>query len=172
MNLLEQELQYPHGDTLARKDQILEVAPGVYWIRMGLPFSLDHINLWLLRDEIDGVQGWTAVDCCIDAPSSREQWEFIFAHLLENKPILRVVVTHMHPDHIGLAHWLCERWKAPLWISYSDFYMARVQVMNTEGHGGEAVANFFLSHGLDNPQTIQEIRNRHHYFKNLVAMLS
>ncbi|NBS72675.1 MAG: MBL fold metallo-hydrolase [Betaproteobacteria bacterium] len=168
MNLLVQELQYPHGDTLARKDQILEVAPGVYWIRMGLPFSLDHINLWLLRDEIDGVQGWTAVDCCIDAPSSREQWEFIFAHLLENKPILRVVVTHMHPDHIGLAHWLCERWKAPLWISYSDFYMARVQVMNTEGHGGEAVANFFLSHGLDNPQTIQEIRNRHHYFKNLV----
>ncbi len=59
MNLLERELHYPLGDTLPAPGETLEVAPGVRWIRMALPFALDHINLWLLRDSIDGVEGWT-----------------------------------------------------------------------------------------------------------------
>ena len=59
MNLLERELHYPHGDTLPAPGEALEVAPGVRWIRMALPFALDHINLWLLRDKIDGVEGWS-----------------------------------------------------------------------------------------------------------------
>jgi hypothetical protein len=63
MNLLEQQLHYPLGETLPDSGQALEVAPGVRWIRMGLPFALNHINLWLLRDEIDGQAGWTIVDC-------------------------------------------------------------------------------------------------------------
>ncbi|NQW81515.1 MAG: MBL fold metallo-hydrolase, partial [Polaromonas sp.] len=63
MNLLEQQLNYPLGETLPDSGQALEVAPGVRWIRMGLPFALNHINLWLLRDEIDGQAGWTIVDC-------------------------------------------------------------------------------------------------------------
>ena len=54
MNALEQLLDYPLGDTLPAPGETLEVAPGVRWIRMALPFALDHINLWLLRDEIDG----------------------------------------------------------------------------------------------------------------------
>ncbi len=77
---------------------------------MSLPFALNHINLWLLRDSMDGVQGWSIVDCCIHRDEAKAQWESVFAHELEGLPILRVIVTHMHPDHIGLAHWLCERW--------------------------------------------------------------
>ena len=110
MNPNEQELNYPLGDTLPASGTTLEVAPGVRWIRMGLPFALDHINLWLLRDEIDGRAGWTVVDCCISRDDAKAQWEQVFATQLEGLPILRVIVTHMHPDHIGLAHWLCERW--------------------------------------------------------------
>jgi glyoxylase-like metal-dependent hydrolase (beta-lactamase superfamily II) len=77
------------------------------------------------------LEGWTVVDCCIDRPESRAQWEQIFASELEGLPILRVIVTHMHPDHIGLAHWLCERWTTPehtcrLWISATDFNAARM----------------------------------------------
>jgi hypothetical protein len=60
---LEQQLDYPFGDTLPDGGSTLEVAPGVRWIRMGLPFALNHINLWLLRDRIDGREGWTVVDC-------------------------------------------------------------------------------------------------------------
>jgi len=77
MNLLEQQLHYPLGETLPDSGQALELAPGVHWVRMALPFALNHINLWLLRDEIDGRAGWTVVDCCISSDESKAQWEAI-----------------------------------------------------------------------------------------------
>lgn len=169
MNLLERELHYPYGDRLPSAGETLEVAPGVRWIRMALPFALDHINLWLLEDEIDGVAGWTVVDCCIDRDTARAQWEQIFETQLAGRPILRVVVTHMHPDHIGLAHWLCERWKAPLWISSTDYHVARV--LSTAGDtlaGGPAAAAFFATHGLSDPQAVAKIRARTSYYNQMV----
>jgi glyoxylase-like metal-dependent hydrolase (beta-lactamase superfamily II) len=176
MNSLEQLLYYPLGDTLPGQGETMAVrdgaatglTPAVKWIRMGLPFALDHINLWLLRDEIDGRQGWTAVDCCITRDEAKAQWEQIFATQLDGLPILRVIVTHMHPDHIGLAHWLCERWNAPLWISATDYYAARVGSMSTTGFGGEGAANFFASHGLNDPDSIEKIRGRASYYPGMV----
>src|SRR5881394_4046099 len=148
MNALEHELTYPLGDALPASGRTLEIAPGVRWVRMQLPFALDHINLWLLRDEIDGRDGWTIVDCGITDDATRAAWEQVFADELGGLPVLRVIVTHMHPDHIGLAHWLTERWSGPaaeppqggasplggqrrvgvhecrLWISATDFNAA------------------------------------------------
>ncbi|MCQ4384176.1 MBL fold metallo-hydrolase, partial [Clostridioides difficile] len=68
----------------------------------------DHINLWLLRDEIDGQAGWTIVDCGISSDAIRTHWEQIFDAHLDGLPVLRGLVTHCHPDHFGLANWLCE----------------------------------------------------------------
>ncbi|MDE2607011.1 MAG: MBL fold metallo-hydrolase [Burkholderiales bacterium] len=176
MNLLERELQYPLGDTLPAPGATLELAPGVRWIRMALPFALDHINLWLLRDRLDGREGWTVVDCCIDREESRAQWEQVFANELEGLPVLRVVVTHMHPDHLGLAHWLCERWSTPqhecrLWISATDYHAARLAVQTTTAFGGEGAARFFASHGLTDPESLEKIRGRASYFPSLVPAL-
>ncbi|MDB5882459.1 MAG: hypothetical protein JWP43_2337 [Ramlibacter sp.] len=176
MNALEQLLDYPFGDAMPAQGETMVVAPGagdglapaVKWIRMALPFALDHINLWLLRDEIDGRAGWTAVDCCISRDESKVQWERIFETQLEGLPILRVVVTHMHPDHIGLAWWLCERWNAPLWISATDFNAARVASKSTTGFGGESAALFFASHGLTDPQALEQIRGRSTYYPSMV----
>jgi glyoxylase-like metal-dependent hydrolase (beta-lactamase superfamily II) len=168
MNLLERELHYPLGDTLSPLGGTLEVAPGVRWIRMGLPFALDHINLWLLRDEIAGVQGWSIVDCCIDAPESRAQWEQIFTTELQGLPVLRVIVTHMHPDHIGLAHWHCERWQVPLWISATDYNVARMASQGTASFGGDSAARFFAAHGLVDPDSVAKIRQRANYYPSLV----
>ncbi|HEX7863400.1 MAG TPA: MBL fold metallo-hydrolase [Variovorax sp.] len=169
MNLLERELHYPLGDTLPEPGEALEVAPGVRWIRMRLPFALDHINLWLLRDTLDGVEGWTVVDCCIARDEARAQWEQVFETQLQGMPILRVIVTHMHPDHIGLADWLCKRWNVPLWISSTDYHVARV--LSTAGDtlaGGEQAASFFASHGLTDPQAVAKIRARTNYYANMV----
>jgi len=110
-NPLEAELHYPLADQLPPTGQTIEIAPGLRWLRMGLPFALNHINLWLLRDRDGDRDGWAVVDCGIDNAATRADWEQVFAHSLDGLPILRVIVTHMHPDHIGLAHWLCERWK-------------------------------------------------------------
>jgi glyoxylase-like metal-dependent hydrolase (beta-lactamase superfamily II) len=168
MNELEQELHYPLGDALPEAGSSIEVAPGVRWIRMSLPFMLNHINLWLLRDEIDGRQGWTAVDCCISADESKVQWEKIFSTQLEGLPILRVVVTHMHPDHIGLAYWLCERWNVRLWISATDYNVARLGALGPTAFGGEAAALYFASHGLNDPDSMAQIKARANYFPRLV----
>jgi glyoxylase-like metal-dependent hydrolase (beta-lactamase superfamily II) len=176
MNSLEQLLQYPLGEAMPAPGESLVVAedagggltPTVKWIRMALPFALDHINLWLLRDEIDGHPGWTVVDCCISRDESKVQWERVFASQLDGLPILRVIVTHMHPDHIGLAHWLCERWDARLWISATDFSAARMASQGTTAFGGESAAAFFASHGLTDPACLAKIRGRADYYPSLV----
>jgi glyoxylase-like metal-dependent hydrolase (beta-lactamase superfamily II) len=172
MNAQEAQLHYPFSDALPPSGGALEVAPGVKWIRMRLPFALDHINLWLLRDALPGpqglVQGWTVVDCCISRDEAKTQWEQVFANELDGLPILRVIVTHMHPDHIGLAHWLCERWNAPLWISATDYNAARLGTQNSTGFGGESAAAFFASHGLTDPGSLEMIRARSNYYPGLV----
>jgi glyoxylase-like metal-dependent hydrolase (beta-lactamase superfamily II) len=177
MNLLESRLSYPfdlpEGETLPAPGQTLEVAPGVCWIRMALPFALNHINLWLVRDCLEGREGWTVVDCCIDRAESRAQWEQIFENELQGLPILRVIVTHMHPDHIGLAHWLCERWSTAeqpcrLWISSTDFNAAKNACNVASGHGGEAAAAFVASHGIRDEEYLSKIRERTGYYRQMV----
>ncbi|WP_423459715.1 MBL fold metallo-hydrolase [Ottowia sp. VDI28] len=165
---LESALHYPFGDDLLASGGTLEVAPGIKWLRIALPFVLNHINLWLLRDRIDGREGWTVVDCCIDRPESRAAWETVFATQLNGLPVLRVIVTHMHPDHIGLAHWLCERWNAPLWISGTDYQTARYACEVVNSFGGERLAQYFFSHGMTKAEDLEQIRNRKSYYRNLV----
>jgi glyoxylase-like metal-dependent hydrolase (beta-lactamase superfamily II) len=172
-NPQEHELTYALGDTLPALGQTLEIAPGIRWLRMGLPFALDHINLWLVRDTLDGREGWTIVDCGISNDSTRAAWEQVFAESLEGLPVLRVIVTHMHPDHIGLAHWLTERWSTPewpcrLWISLTDWNAARMASLSTTGFGGEAAATFFASHGVTDPAALDKVRQRGNYYSGMV----
>ena len=173
MNALEQQLQYPFGDTLPAVGTTQEVAPGVRWLRMLLPFQLDHINLWLLRDAIDGVEGWTIVDCGISNDATRDAWEQVFANELGGLPVLRVIVTHMHPDHMGLSQWLTERWSRDgrdvrLWISATDYSNAKLAVQATTSFGGEATARFMASHGLVDPDAQEKIKARKNYYIGMV----
>jgi glyoxylase-like metal-dependent hydrolase (beta-lactamase superfamily II) len=167
-NAREAELNYPLGEALPEPGASLEVAPGVRWLRMRLPFALDHINLWLLRDEIDGRAGWSIVDCGVADAATKAAWEQVFATQLDGLPVLRVICTHMHPDHIGLAHWLTERWQCRLWISATDWNAARMASRSTTGMGGESAARFFASHGLTDPDSVAKVRQRSNYYGSLV----
>jgi glyoxylase-like metal-dependent hydrolase (beta-lactamase superfamily II) len=173
MNALESQLAFPFGETLPEPGTTLEVAPGVRWLRMKLPFALDHINLWLLRDELarddsSPAQGWTIVDCGIANDATRADWERVFERELEGLPVLRVVVTHMHPDHIGLAHWLTERWGVRLWMSATDFGAARLASSGLAPFGGPRTADFMARHGLVDRSAREQIAGRTHYYSNLV----
>ena len=171
-NAEEHEIDYPFGDTLPAAGRVLDVAPGVRWLRMALPFALDHINLWLLRDrDADGRDGWAIVDCGIADDATRAAWEAVFAEGLDGLPVLRVIVTHMHPDHIGLAHWLTERWRCRLWISATDWNAARMASQTTTGFGGDAAAEFFRQHGLADPASIAKVRARGNYYASMVPQV-
>ncbi|SRR5690606_35865005 len=177
MNPNEQRLEYPLGDTLAQPGDPLALADGVYWIRMPLPFVLDHINLWLLRDRIDGRDGWTIVDCGVARPEVKALWDRIFEEKLQGLPVLRVIVTHMHPDHVGLAGWICERWKSPLWMSMTDYFVARHWAQPDSGDhsgggpNGEAAVVHFSRHGMQDPESLEQIRQRAGYYTSLVEPL-
>lgn len=177
MNELEQALHYPWDDTLPEPGRTIELRPGVRWLRMPLPFALNHINLWLLRDELEGREGWTIVDCGIANEPTRQAWQQIFESELEGLPVLRVVVTHMHPDHVGLAHWLTEHWtqkngeECRLWMSGTDFAAARIASISTTGFGGERSAAFMASHGLVDNESLNKIRQRSNYYPTMVPAL-
>ena len=169
-------LSYPWNDTVPPTGTVHLVTPGVYWVRMPLPFALNHINLWLLRDELDGRAGWTIIDCGITSDVTRAAWEQIFDEELEDLPVLRVLATHMHPDHVGLAHWLIQRWTTPsnecrLWMSATDYFSANLASRSTTGVGGESAARFMLRHGLQNAEQLQMIRERSNYYASMVPEL-
>ena len=170
---LERALNYPLGDRLPPLGGSLAPAAGIKWLRMPLPFALNHINIWLLRDQLDGREGWTVVDTCIDRPESRAAWEQVFARELDGLPILRVIATHMHPDHVGLAHWLCERWTTPehecrLWMSAADYMSARYACEVVNSFGGNRLADYFRAHGMTDPDALQQVRERRRYYHDLV----
>jgi len=172
MNPLESQLNYPFGDTLPAPGAVHEVAPGVYWLRMGLPFALDHINLWLLQDEFDdgnGPQpGWTVVDCGIANDATRAAWETVFASALRGWPIRRVIVTHFHPDHVGLSEWLCARWQAPLWMTTGEYGFARIMSASLPGADSTAALPHFQRHGLSDPTLIEQMKGRRSHYPTLV----
>jgi glyoxylase-like metal-dependent hydrolase (beta-lactamase superfamily II) len=177
MKAHELDLQYLLGNTLPETGRALNVAPGIKWLRMGLPFALDHVNLWLVRDEIENdagrrVQGWTVIDCGIDTPATRAHWQTVFVRELDGMPVLRVLVTHMHPDHVGLAHWLCERWKAPLFMSVSDYCAARLaSSQGLSGTSGPHAAAFFAAHGLRDADTLAQLESRSDAYRQLVPAM-
>jgi glyoxylase-like metal-dependent hydrolase (beta-lactamase superfamily II) len=115
--------------------EVIDIAPGIGWLRMPLPFALDHINLWLLDDGAS----WTVVDCGYASAATQALWQRIFAERLAGRPIGRILVTHYHPDHIGLAGWLAERFAAPLWITEEEWRHARM--MTADGDGAAVLAD-------------------------------
>jgi glyoxylase-like metal-dependent hydrolase (beta-lactamase superfamily II) len=176
VNPNERELTYPWADVPALGTTV-PLRPGVMWVRMRLPFALDHINLWLLDDEIDGRRGWTLIDTGITSSETRAAWETIFDTALEGRPLLRVISTHFHPDHVGLAWWLAQggdrrRWNAPLWMTATEYSIARYLTQARADTNGESMALHFRRHGLTDPGVLDQIRMRGggHYPKLVPAM--
>jgi glyoxylase-like metal-dependent hydrolase (beta-lactamase superfamily II) len=173
----EARLSYPF-DTVPQPGEVFEVAgsPGarVRWLRMSLPFALDHVNLWLLEDEIEGRACWTAVDCGVGLKPTRDAWETIFAQHLDGLPIGRVICTHAHPDHIGNAAWLCERFAdagCGLTATAGEYLWARVIQAGLPGLEHDAQVAHFCRNGLSAEMGAEIGQNRKSYYATLVPAL-
>ena len=140
-------IAYPHEIPPAAGESIL-VAPGIYWIRMPLPFALNHINLWLLEDNDEHGEGWTIVDTGYGVAATHELWERHFAEIMAGKPVKRIIVTHYHPDHVGCAAWLHEKTGAPVWMTASEYLSAHAAAEDVAGFDRENSVRLFMAHGL------------------------
>jgi glyoxylase-like metal-dependent hydrolase (beta-lactamase superfamily II) len=140
---------YPCGEPPATS-HVREVAPGVLWLRMPMPFQLDHINLWALRDLApDGSPGWALVDTGLQTPETMQAWDALLrpGGPLGGLPITRVLVTHMHPDHVGLAGWLARRHGCKLWMTREEYLNCRVLTADTGRQPPQDAIDFYSSAG-------------------------
>ena len=147
-------LTYPF-ETPAGYGIVGEPFPGILWLRLPLPMRLNHINLWLMSDG----DGWTLVDTGLGTPEAKEIWEEIFAKGLQGKPITRMIVTHFHPDHVGLAGWLAERWGVTMVATELEWLYGRIIPLES---GPVRVANatrFYCENGLSK-EVAEVVANR------------
>jgi glyoxylase-like metal-dependent hydrolase (beta-lactamase superfamily II) len=147
-------LNFPF-DAAPGPGEVAEVAPGICWLRMKLPFHLDHVNLWLLEDG----EGWTVIDTGIATPETRQAWETVFATGLAGRPITRLLVTHFHPDHIGLSGWLVDRWRVPFLMSETEYLLARLLNLDNSPESAAEAYRFYHAAGLD-PALAQDFADR------------
>lgn len=131
-------------DSRPQTGESMQIAPGLYWLRMHLPFSLAHINLWLL-DESDS---WSVVDTGVAVDQCKAIWNETFTGTMRGHPISRVIATHLHPDHVGCAGWLTDLFDAPLWMSRDEYLLARILVADTGRSTPEEGDRFYTAAGF------------------------
>ena len=156
-------LHYPFPE-IPQAGELIEVADGVFWLRMPLPFQLDHINLWLLRD----ADGWVIVDTGYADDGVRETWSKIIDGL--NGKVNRLIVTHFHPDHLGLATWLMQKTGAPLSMTTGEFLTAHAVWHEVGGHGARFMVEQFRQHGLDGERLAKFEQRGSGYRKSVPAL--
>jgi glyoxylase-like metal-dependent hydrolase (beta-lactamase superfamily II) len=145
----------------------VEIAPGILWLRMPLPFALNHVNLWAIDDVVDGRAGWTVIDTGIGFDETRDAWRSAFDAALGGRPIVRLICTHMHPDHVGLSGWLCERFGCRLSMTQAEYLQMRMlSAADTVQSTADSRA-FLLSQGLD-ADTAEIVAARTGYYQQAV----
>lgn len=140
-------LIYPLGEPPA-PGQAVQAAPGVLWMRVALPMALDHINVYAIEDG----EGWALVDTGLHTEETIASWETALAGPLEGRPITRVICTHMHPDHTGMAGWLCARNGAPLHMSRLEYVTLRMLLSDTGLAAPQEGIDFFHAQGWNEEQ--------------------
>ena len=153
-------LTYPLGRTGPETGELIMLADGVGWARLPVPGSLKHINVWLLDDgdpgSESGAGGVAIVDTGLDIPPSREAWEALFAGPLAGRVVTRIICTHFHPDHLGLAGWLAERFGVRLWMTRGEWLFARMLTADIRDAPPREAEDYWRAAGWDEDRILAE----------------
>jgi glyoxylase-like metal-dependent hydrolase (beta-lactamase superfamily II) len=153
-------LTYPR-DLPPSPGSVSEIAPGVLWFRLALPFLLDHVNIYLIEDE----EGWTLIDTGLGDAATERAWRELLAGALRAHPINRIIVTHFHPDHVGSAGWLLQRFDVPLYMSATEYLLSLNLHLDPGALEAEHYRNFYRNHGLDAATTQNVVTKGHEYLR-------
>ncbi len=158
-------LRYPH-ETPPEPGEVIEIAPGILWVRLKLPFRLNHVNVYLLADG----DGWTVIDAGFGNEETIEAWTRLFDGPLKSFRIKRLIVTHSHPDHVGLAGWLVERFGCSFCMSQVEYLQS---VYHQERGAEDRKQNqrlFFRRHGMDEAITDELLGRGQDYLRRVSSL--
>lgn len=157
-------MRFPH-DSAPAEGAALEVADGILWMRLPLPMQLDHVNCYALADD----DGWTIVDTGLASRRSRAIWRALLDGPLAGRPVARVLVTHHHPDHVGLAGWMQTELGAELLMPRTGWLMARMLVLDEQAVPSDETLAFWRSAGMDDATFARRRGERPFNFADIVA---
>lgn len=152
------KLEFPWPDTPAH-GEAREVAQGILWARLPLPFRLNHVNVWLIEED----DGWTVIDTGCATPEILAAWEALLAGPMRGKPVARVVATHGHVDHIGLAGWMVSRFEADFVGTFAEWMWARVSHMHEVPGASLAHHGYLVRNGFDDAAAAHLVRSRRRF---------
>ncbi|MCK9920293.1 MBL fold metallo-hydrolase [Microbacteriaceae bacterium K1510] len=162
---LTQQLEYPFT-TPPKPGEVIEVHPGILWTRLALPLQLNHINIYFIEDG----DGWAVINTGIANGASRGAWQALVDGPLSGRRLTRVIVTHFHPDHIGLAGWLAERFDVPLLMTQTTYLSCVHFTLDPGSLGAKAHRDFYHSHGVSAEATELLATREHSYTKMVTAL--
>ena len=157
-------LRYPWAEP-PENGTAVEVAEGVLWCRLPLPMKLDHVNVYALDDG----DGWTVIDTGFASNKTRAMWEGLMAGPMGGKPVTRVIVTHHHPDHVGLAGWFKTAHGAELLTTRTAWLMARMLTLDVQEVPVTETLEFWRSAGMDPEVLARRAEERPFNFGDIVA---
>ena len=158
------KLIYP-WDTPPAEGEAIEVAPGILWIRLPLPMKLDHVNIYALDDG----DAWTIIDTGFHSKRGVKLWQSLLDGPLAGKPVARVIVTHHHPDHIGMAGWFQTEHRAELITTRTAWLMARMLLLDEQDRPTPEALQFYARAGMDKAIYDKRASERPFNFADCVA---
>jgi glyoxylase-like metal-dependent hydrolase (beta-lactamase superfamily II) len=166
-NLLNPALDFPFPEPPAT-GSLVAVAPGILWTRIPLPFRLDHVNIFLIEDG----DGWAVVDTGIADEPTMAVWQSLIDGPLAGRKLTRLIVTHFHPDHIGLAGWLCERLDIPLYTSLTTYLSCINLSLRPDALADSIYQERYRRNGLSAESAEIVAKNGHRYLRMVSGLPS
>jgi glyoxylase-like metal-dependent hydrolase (beta-lactamase superfamily II) len=144
----------------------VEIAPGILWARLALPFLLDHVNIYF----VDDGDGWTLIDTGLGNKATLAAWEPLIGGVLRDRPLTRIIATHFHPDHVGAAGFLLQRFSVPLYMAATEYLQCLNLHLDPGALEAEHYRRVYLDHGLDAETTQRVVTGGHAYLKLLSGL--
>lgn len=160
-------LSYPF-DAPPEVGTVREIAPGLLWLRLALPYRLNHVNIYLLWD----TTGWAVVDTGLGDERTRLAWQALLAGPLQGAALTRLIVTHYHPDHVGLAGWLCEEHGLPLFMPRTEYLFSVALQAEIRAQDHALHREFYRQHGLSDVVTEDVLSRGHEYLRSTTGVPS
>jgi glyoxylase-like metal-dependent hydrolase (beta-lactamase superfamily II) len=145
---------------------VTDVAPGIRWLRLPLPYRLDHVNIYLIENQ----GGWTALDSGLGTDECKDAWQAALAGPLRGQNLKSLIVSHFHPDHVGLAGWLCEKYDIELTMPRPEYLHSLLLQFAPADYGEGVFRPFYKRHGLSAEATEIVLSRGHEYLKRTTGV--